>query len=84
MQKLWQLKAACSFSPDLSIGSFMQYDTSQDQLGFNTRLHWAITVDKDLYVVWNRNWRESVMQIAPGTPDVADTIIVKLAWNFSR
>jgi hypothetical protein len=24
------------------------------------------------------------MQIAPGTPDVADTVIVKLAWNFSR
>jgi hypothetical protein len=84
VQKLWQLNAAWSFSPDLNISTFVQYDTSQDQLGFNTRLHWAITADKDLYVVWNRNWRESVMQIAPGTPDVADTVIVKLAWNFSR
>ncbi|HEY4126840.1 MAG TPA: DUF5916 domain-containing protein [Gammaproteobacteria bacterium] len=84
VQKLWQLNAAWSFTPDLNITSFVQYDTSQDQLGFNTRLHWAITADKDLYVVWNRNWRESVMQISPGTPDVADTFIVKLAWNFSR
>src|SRR6185312_1197655 len=83
VQRLWQLNAAWSFSPDLSITTFLQYDTSVDQLGFNTRLHWAITADKDLYVVWNRNWRESVMQTTPGTPDVADTVIVKLAWNFS-
>ena len=84
VQRLWQLNAAWSFTPDLSITSFVQYDTSQDQLGFNTRLHWAITADKDLYVVWNRNWRESLMALTPGTPDVADTFIVKLAWNFSR
>jgi hypothetical protein len=83
VQRLWQLSAAWSFTPDLSLTSFVQYDTSRDQLGFNTRLHWAITADKDLYVVWNRNWRESVMALTPGTPDVADTVIVKLAWNFS-
>ena len=84
VQRLWQLNAAWSFSPDLSLSSFVQYDTSVDQLGFNTRLHWAISADKDLYVVWNRNWRQSVMQLTPGTPDVADTFIVKLAWNFSN
>jgi hypothetical protein len=84
VQRLWQLNAAWSFSPDFSISSFVQYDTSQDQLGFNTRLHWAIAADKDLYLVWNRNWRESVLAHAPGTPDVADAVIVKLAWNFSE
>ena len=84
VQRLWQLNTAWSFSPDLSLSSFVQYDSSVDQLGFNTRLHWAISADKDLYVVWNRNWRESVMALTPGTPDVADTFIVKLAWNFSR
>ncbi|HEX7964937.1 MAG TPA: DUF5916 domain-containing protein [Gammaproteobacteria bacterium] len=83
VQRLWQLNAAWSFDPDLSISSFVQYDTSQDQLGFNTRLHWAIAADKDLYVVWNRNWRESVLA-QPGVPDVADAVIVKLSWNFSR
>ncbi|HEY3644332.1 MAG TPA: hypothetical protein VGM16_03255, partial [Gammaproteobacteria bacterium] len=83
VQRLWQLNAAWSFNPDFNVTTFVQYDTSQDQLGFNTRLHWAITADKDLYVVWNRNWRESVMALTPGTPDVADTLIVKLAWNFS-
>jgi len=84
VQRLWQLNAAWSFSPDLSLSSFVQYDTSVDQLGFNTRLHWAISADKDLYVVWNRNWRQSVLQLTPGEPDVADTVIVKLAWNFSK
>jgi Domain of unknown function (DUF5916) len=82
VQRLWQLTGAWSFNPDLSIATFVQYDTSVDQLGFNTRLHWVITEDKDLYVVWNRNWRQAVTNLTPGVPDVADTVIVKLVWNF--
>jgi hypothetical protein len=83
VQRLWQLNGTYSFTPDLSISSFVQYDTSVDQLGFNTRLHWIITEDKDLYVVWNRNWRQAATDLTPGVPDVADTLIVKLAWNFN-
>ena len=83
VQRLWQLNAAWSFTPDLSLSSFVQYDTSVDQLGFNTRLHWVIASDKDLYVVWNRNWRTAATVLTPGIPDVADTLIVKLAWNIS-
>ena len=83
VQRLWQLTATWSYDPDFSIATFVQYDTSVDQLGFNTRLHWVIAEDKDLYVVWNRNWRQAVTNLTPGVPDVADTFIVKLAWNFN-
>ena len=82
VQRLWQFNATYSFTTDFSVSTFVQYDTSADQLGFNTRLHWIIADDKDLYVVWNRNWRESILSPAAGVPDVADTVIVKLAWNF--
>ncbi len=84
VQRLWQFNGTYSFTPDFSISSFVQYDTRADQLGFNTRLHWVIADDKDLYVVWNRNWRQSVTDLTPGVPDVADTVIVKLAWNFKE
>ena len=84
VQRLWQLNGTYSFTPDFSISTFVQYDTSADQLGFNTRLHWVIADDKDLYVVWNRNWRQSVTNMTPGVPDVADSVIVKLAWNFNE
>jgi len=82
VQRLWQLNGTYSFTPDFSISTFVQYDTSVDQLGFNTRLHWVIADDKDLYVVWNRNWRQAITNVTPGVSDVADTVIVKLAWNF--
>ena len=84
VQRLWQFNGTYSFTPDFSVSTFVQYDTSADQLGFNTRLHWVIADDKDLYVVWNRNWRQAVTNLTPGVPDVADTVIVKLAWNFKE
>lgn len=83
VQRLWQINATYSFTPDLSVSTFVQYATRADQLGFNTRLHWIIAEDKDLYIVWNRNWRQTAIDMTPGVPDVADTVIVKLAWNFN-
>lgn len=81
-QRLWQLSGTYSFNPNLSFETFAQYDTAINQLGFNTRLHWTISPDKDLYIVWNRNWRESIT--APlQVPDVADALVAKLTWTFS-
>ncbi|HEV2111280.1 MAG TPA: DUF5916 domain-containing protein [Gammaproteobacteria bacterium] len=84
VQRLWQFNGTYSFTTDFSISSFVQYDTTADQLGFNTRLHWVIADDKDLYLVWNRNWRQAVTNTTPDVPDVADSVIVKLAWNFKE
>ena len=44
-----------NISPDLSIASYVQYDTDSDSVGVNTRLRWTITPAADLFVVYNHN-----------------------------
>lgn len=44
-------------SPDLSIASYIQYDTDSDSIGVNTRLRWTFTPVADLFVVYNHNVR---------------------------
>jgi hypothetical protein len=44
-------------SPDLSIASYVQYDTESDSVGINTRLRWTFTPVADLFVVYNHNVR---------------------------
>ena len=42
-------------SPDLSLSSYVQYDTDSDSIGVNTRLRWTFTPAADLFVVYNHN-----------------------------
>lgn len=46
-----------NISPDLSIASYVQYDTDSDSIGVNTRLRWTFTPVADLFVVYNHNVR---------------------------
>jgi hypothetical protein len=47
-------------SPDLSISSYVQYDTDSDSVGVNTRLRWTFSPAGDLFVVYNHNVQESL------------------------
>ena len=47
-----------NISPDLSISSYVQYDTDSDSVGVNTRLRWTFRPAGDLFVVYNHNMRE--------------------------
>jgi hypothetical protein len=47
-------------SPDLSIASYVQYDTETDSIGINTRLRWTFRPVADLFVVYNHNVRSSL------------------------
>jgi hypothetical protein len=47
-------------SPDLSISSYVQYDTDIDSIGTNTRLRWTFRPVADLFVVYNHNVRSVV------------------------
>lgn len=47
-----------NISPDLSIASYVQYDTDSDSVGVNTRLRWTFNPVGDLFVVYNHNVRE--------------------------
>ncbi len=44
-----------NISPDLSVSSYLQYDTDSHSVGANTRLRWTFTPTADLFVVYNHN-----------------------------
>ena len=46
-----------NISPDLSIASYVQYDTDSHSVGTNTRLRWTFRPVGDLFVVYNHNVR---------------------------
>ena len=46
-----------NISPDLSVASYIQYDTESDSVGVNTRLRWTFRPVGDLFVVYNHNVR---------------------------
>jgi len=46
-----------NISPDLSIASYVQYDTDSESVGTNTRLRWTFLPVADLFVVYNHNVR---------------------------
>jgi len=47
-----------NLSPDLSLASYVQYDTDTDSIGVNTRLRWTFSPVGDLFIVYNHNIRE--------------------------
>ena len=49
-----------NLSPDLSIASYVQYDTTSESLGTNTRLRWTFRPVAELFVVYNHNVRSIV------------------------
>jgi hypothetical protein len=46
-----------NISPDLSVSSYVQYDTNSRSIGTNTRLRWTFLPVADLFVVYNHNVR---------------------------
>ena len=44
-------------SPDLSLSSYIQYDTDSRAVGVNSRLRWTFTPVGDLFIVYNHNLR---------------------------
>jgi hypothetical protein len=53
------LKASFTFSPDLTLDSFVQYDTESRSLGTNTRLRWDVTPVSQVFVVVNYNFLDT-------------------------
>ena len=46
-----------NISPDLSIASYIQYDSDSASVGTNTRLRWTFRPVGDLFIVYNHNVR---------------------------
>jgi hypothetical protein len=56
-QTLFGNRLRVNVSPDLSVASYLQYDTDSDSIGVNTRVRWTFTPAADLFVVYNHNVR---------------------------
>jgi hypothetical protein len=83
IQRLWQLNTTYAFSPNISLTSFLQYDTESNHLGNNMRLRWTFKPGNELFVVWNRGWKRLLLSrddlgLLPDTELVA----VKLRWTI--
>jgi len=59
-QTLFGTRLRINISPDLSISSYIQYDTESESVGTNTRLRWTVLPQADLFVVYNHNIQSSL------------------------
>jgi len=83
IQRLYQLKAIYSFTPDLILSCNTQYDSESRDIGLNTRLRWTLQPGNDLFLVWSHGYHR------PLDPDdwsllqtTEDHVTVKLRWTF--
>jgi hypothetical protein len=67
-----------NISPDLSVASYVQYDTDSKSVGTNTRLRWTFTPVADLFVVYNHNVRSLLEQWQLDS----NQLLVKLQYAF--
>lgn len=79
--RLTQLNAAYSFTPDLALAVFTQYDNVTGETGVNARLRWIIQPGRDLFVVFNHGIEPQLANLNRAPP-TGDAVIVKLRWDF--
>jgi hypothetical protein len=82
VQRLYQLKVAYSFNPDLELSSFAQYDSSIGHTGVNARLRWIISPGRDFFLVFNRGVAASVDDPSARLAPISNVVIAKLRWDF--
>ncbi|HET6726086.1 MAG TPA: DUF5916 domain-containing protein [Gammaproteobacteria bacterium] len=83
IQRLDQLGASYSFTPNLIISTFAQYNTAFHKTGINARLEWIIQPGKQLFVVFNHGIEPQIANVnANAALPTGNEIIVKLVWDF--
>jgi hypothetical protein len=56
-QTLVGTRLRLNVSSDLSVATYVQYDTDSDSIGINSRLRWTFLPVADLFIVYNHNVR---------------------------
>ncbi len=84
IQRLWQVKTVYAFTTELIASVYGQYDSDSRQVGLNARLRWTLTPGRDLFLVWNRNWKHPVSEGALSVSPLSDEIVAKIRWTFRR
>ncbi len=71
-----------AFSPRLNLALFSQYNSLDELLFFNFRLHWIPKVGSDLYFVYNHELDEIKRQLNLLKPTISSGAI-KVVWRFT-
>ena len=82
VEKLWQFKGGYSFSPDLAVSTFVQYDNVSFDLTSNTRLRWTFKPGDDFFVIWDRTWVRNATRPGLNLDPDAESITAKIRWTF--
>jgi len=53
---VYQIKADVSFSPNLGLMNYIQYDDVSRTLGANVRFRWQLSPGNEIYLVYTKNW----------------------------
>lgn len=69
-----------AFNPKLDLSFFIQWNSLDDLLFGNLRLHWIPRVGEDLYVVYNRGY-DKLQPLKLSEPS-SQSAAVKLVWRF--
>lgn len=71
-----------AFSPKLNLALFTQYNSLDELLFFNFRLHWIPKIGSDLYLVYNHELDEVKRQLTLLKPSISSGAI-KVVWRFT-
>jgi hypothetical protein len=80
-QSLYQLKFDWFFSPQLSLFTFIQFDSVSNGLGANIRLRWELNPGNEVFLVFNQNWERRWDPLLRFLP-LEDRGIVKIQFTI--
>lgn len=69
-----------AFNPKLDIAFFTQWNSLDELLFGNLRLHWIPEVGEDLYIVYNRGYDK--LKYLKFSEPASSSAAVKLVWRF--
>jgi hypothetical protein len=69
-----------NISPDVTLSSYLQYDTLSRSFGTNTRLRWTVRSAGDLFVIYNHNVRD----LTDRWQLDSNQLLVKFQYEFRR
>ncbi|RLD49854.1 MAG: hypothetical protein DRI94_10235 [Bacteroidetes bacterium] len=71
-----------AFNTKLNISFFGQWNSLENVMLYNFRLHWIPKIGSDIYLVFNTNYDEPIKQVEILKPETSAGIL-KLIWRFT-
>jgi Domain of unknown function (DUF5916) len=74
--------ATYSFTPNLYVSEFAQYDNGIPGVSLNTRLRWIVGDASNIYLVWNHGLVTETNGLGTPVSINGDEVILKVQWDF--